>query len=78
MVLVNANKGAVPGSIPGLGFHSLRYHDMSEIWRNTFQRILRLASVADLGEGGGVRGKSDRAKIGVRLANRGPSGPHFY
>ncbi len=56
MVLANANKGSVLGSIPGLGFHSLRYHDMSKIRRNTSQRILQLASVADLGEGGGCAG----------------------
>ncbi len=37
----NANKGAVPGSIPGLGFHSLRYHNISKFWRNTSQRNIR-------------------------------------
>ncbi len=78
VVLANANKGAVPGSIPGLGFHFLCYHDMSEHWRNTSQCILQLASVADLGKGWGVRGKPNRAKIGVRLANHGPLEPHFY
>jgi hypothetical protein len=78
VVLANANKGAVPGLIPGFGFHSLHYHYISKIWRNTSQRISQLVSVADLGKGGVCEGKLNRAKIGVRLANRGPSGPHFY
>ncbi len=73
-----SDNSVVLGSIPGFGFHSLRYHVISKIRHNTSQRILRLASVADLGEGVGVRDKLDRAIIGVCLANRGPSGPHFY
>jgi hypothetical protein len=35
VVLANAKEGAVPGLIPGFGFHSLRYHDISKFWHIT-------------------------------------------
>jgi hypothetical protein len=41
VVKMCAGNSAVSGSIPGFGFHSLRYHDISEIWRNTSHRNIR-------------------------------------
>ncbi len=63
MVLANPNKSAVLGLIPVMGLNPCATRIQVSFNVILPSANLQLASVADLGEGGSVRGKSDRAEF---------------